>query len=89
MFNNAKSDEEMRVRLARCKDTPLTCTPASKVLNAAQSMYEHGGDNLNHQLHEANAVIPFVRLDQEQMCLEIYLEKLYKGREYKGRFELI
>ena len=89
MFNNAKSDEEMRIRLARCRETKLTCTPASNVLNAAQAMYENGGDNLNHQLHEANAVTPFVLLDQEQMCLEIYLEKAYKGGSYRGRFELI
>jgi hypothetical protein len=77
------------VRLHPCHDTKLTCAPASKVLDSAQAMYEHGGDNLNHQLHEVNAVTPFVRLDQEQMCLEIYLEKLFKGKEYRGRFELI
>ena len=78
-----------QVRLRPCIDTRLTCSPPSKVLGAAQLDQKYGGDGLNHILHEGNAVTPFVLMDQEQGCLETYLEKAYKGGSYRGRFELI
>jgi len=80
---------ERTIQLPPCHGTKLTCAPASVVLNTAQAMYEHGGDNLNHILNEGGAVTPFILFDQEQSCLEIYLEKALKGGTYQGRFELI